>query len=191
MKPAPTIALAAALGVALAACTASAPIRPGAGDPRAARALLKEAAADGAVRLETNIPTTGALGTLTREEIERLAARGVTGLDVRFGMPPEATGPARLLLIFDPPPGFEPTRACAAETLPPAVPTGSATRLRAVFCNGGAFVADTVGTTTGDAAELERLVWRSTTRLFPDDYAETYGFNLFGYRLGLHGTLGF
>ena len=41
-------------------------------------------------------------------------------------------------------------------------------------------------------ADAERLVWRTTGGLFPDDYPETYGFDLFGRRVGVGagGTFG-
>jgi hypothetical protein len=46
------------------------------------------------------------------------------------------------------------------------------------------------GGSTGQG-EAERLVWRATARLFPDDYADSYGFDLFGLRVGLGGSFGF
>jgi hypothetical protein len=62
----------------------------------------------------------------------------------------------------------------------------------AAFCDGGRHVADATGEAAGSGpAEARRLVWRTTGRLFPDDYADTYGFNLFGLRVGLSGAFGF
>ena len=39
----------------------------------------------------------------------------------------------------------------------------------------------------------ERLIWRMTGRLVPDDYQQTYGLNVFGgnFGVGLGGTFGF
>jgi hypothetical protein len=130
------------LVLAIAACTAP-PVRLGPdADPRAARRLLEEVAATGPVRLEVNRPPRTADGTLTVPEIAEQAARGVKGLDARFAEPPDAAGSARLLLLFDPPPGgLQPQAACGADALPPPAQEGPF-RLLAVFCEGGAAIAD-------------------------------------------------
>jgi hypothetical protein len=186
--------LAASLfALGLAAC-AAAPARLGPdADPRAARRLLEEAASAGPVRLEANGPPRVGDGALTVPEIAEQAARGVRGLDVRFAEQAQSTGPARLLLLFDPPPGgLQPRLACGADALPPPVPEGPL-QLQAVFCEGGAAVADATATAEGRTrADAERLIWRTAGRLFPDDYAETYGFDLFGRRVGVGagGTFG-
>lgn len=175
----------------LAACAATPPIQLGPeADPRAARRLLAEAAAAGPVRLVDNLPP-GA-GVLPRPTIEAEAARGVPNLAVRFAAPPTARGAARLLLLFDPPPDLPPIRACNAAALPAPAPDGARTRLQAVFCDGGTYLADASGTATGrDPDAMRRLVWRTTARLFPDDYPDTYGFDLFGNRVGIGGSFGF
>jgi hypothetical protein len=180
-------------GLGLAACASAAPVRLGRdADPRAARKLLAEAAAAGPVRLELNgLPRTTS-GTLAGPDVAAEAARGIKGLTVRFAEPPEAAGPARLLLLFDPPAEAGPDTACNADTLPEPAPEPDATRLHALFCNGGALVADAAAVTPGRTpAAVERLIWRTTARLFPDDYQDTYGFDLFGNRVGLGGQLGF
>jgi hypothetical protein len=179
--------------LSLVGCAAPTPVRPGPeADTGAARALLAEAAAAGPVRLEANaLPATRG-GALTERGVESAAARGVRGLDVRFAQPPEASGPARLLLLFDPPPGPRPTQACNAAELPAPLPTGLPLRLRAVFCNGGGYVADAEATASGRTrGEVERLIWRTTGALFPDDYPDSYGVDLFGHRVGFSGSFGF
>jgi hypothetical protein len=175
----------------LAGCAGD-PVRLGPdSDPRAARTLLKEVAAAGPVRLELNQAPRAADGTLTAERAAEQAARGIKGLDARFAQPPAAKGPARLVLLFDPPQDVRPQRVCGADLLPSAVPGAWPHRLQAVFCDGGAFVADATSATEGRAlADLDRLVWRTTGRLFPDDYPDTYGFNLFGHRVTLGGSIG-
>jgi hypothetical protein len=181
--------------LAVAACAAPT-VRLGSdADPRAARRLLQEAAAKGAVRLEVNGPPRAADGTLNVPEIAEQAARGVQGLAVRFvDVPDAAAGSAWLILVFDPPPGgLRPRLACGADALPPPAPEGPL-RLQAVFCESGAAVADATAATDGRTrADAERLIWRTTGRLFPDDYPETYGFDLFGRRagIGLGGTFGY
>lgn len=177
----------------LVGCAVPAPARPGPdADTGAARALLVEAADAGPVRLEVNaLPATGG-GAPARQDVEAAAARGIKGLGVRFAQPPEASGSARLLLLFDPPPGTRPTQACNAAELPAPAPTGVPVRLHAVFCDGGGYVADAEATTSGRTrAEVERLIWRTTRALFPDDYEDSYGFDLFGNRVGLRGAFGF
>ncbi|HEX6012328.1 MAG TPA: hypothetical protein VFY87_11110 [Geminicoccaceae bacterium] len=188
-------ALAASLLVlGLVACTA-APARLGPdADPRAARRLLEEAASAGPVRLELNRPPSTSDGAMTVAQVAEQAARGVRGLEARFAEQAESTDLARLLLLFDPPPGgLQPRLACGAEALPPPVPEGPL-RLQAVFCDGGAAVADATAVAEGRTrADAERLIWRTTGRLFPDDYPETYGFDLFGRRVGVGvgGTFGY
>jgi hypothetical protein len=170
----PAVSLLAVLAVS--ACAApTVRLGPDA-DPRAARRLLEEAAATGPVRLEVNGPPRAADGALTVPEIAEQAARGVRGLAVRFAdVPGTAAGSARLLLLFDPPPAAE-----------------GPLRLQAVFCAGGAALADATATTEGRTrADAERLIWRTTGRLFPDDYPDTYGFDLFGRRAGVGGTSGY
>lgn len=179
------------LALALAGCAGSAPARldPDS-DVRTARAQLQDAAAGGPVRLELNgLPATSE-GQLSRAMVESEAARGIRWLNVRFGAPPEATGQARLLLLFDPPAVLKPERACMLDSLPAPVPSPDATALQGVFCQGGAFVAAADASTAGrSTAEVQRLIWRVTGRMFPDNYQDTYGFNLFGYRVGFDGSI--
>lgn len=186
-------AAALALTAGLVGCASPDPARLGPGsDARGARRTLAAAAASGPVRLEVNgLP---APGGLARPALEAEAARGVRGLDVRFGQPPEAAGAARLLLLFDPPPGASSAVACnaAGGALPAPRPEAGGTRLQAVFCDGGALVADATAATPGrDAAAVARLIWRATGRLFPDDYPDTYGFGLLGNRVGVGGAGGY
>ena len=166
--------------LALAGCTA-APVRLGPdSDPKVAREVLGYAAGNGPVRLQVNsLPrTSDEAPTLARLAGE--AARGVRGMDVRFAEPPTAIGSARLILLFDPPPNTRPRAVCAAPLPPAPVSAAPPLRLQAIFCDGGAFIADATGTTEGNtAADVDRLVWRTTGRLFPDDYQETYGIGRF------------
>jgi hypothetical protein len=186
-------AFAALLMLALAGCASGSPVELGRdADARAARARLVEAAKEGPVRLDVNALPRVTGGTLGEAEIAAQAAHGVRGLNVRFALTAEATGTARLALLFDPPPGFGPAQACEGAALPAPVPEAGPLRLQAVFCDGRTHVADaSAATPDRSEAGAQRLIWRTTGRLFPDDYAETYGFNLFGYRVGLSGQFGF
>ncbi len=158
-------------------------------DRRGARRALAEAAEAGPVSLVV----AGDPAPLAPADLPRLAAQGVRGLDPRFETAAGAGGLRRLVLWFDPPADASGGQACGADPLaagPPApVPT-----LLAAWCEGAAPAASVRGEApAAGRAEAERLVWRATARLFPDDYADTYGFDLFGFRvgLGLGATFGF
>ncbi|HET6469371.1 MAG TPA: hypothetical protein VFG43_13440 [Geminicoccaceae bacterium] len=189
--PARVVVLAAGCG--LVACAAEPALRT---TPEssyaAARRLLVERAAAGPVQVEIERPPAalGAAGP-ARQEIARLAAEGVRGL--RPTLTPEPVPGPTLVLAFDTSPVVSGTAVCAGER-PPLVPAPPGeVRLRAVFCDGGLPVAETLGVAEASPAAVERLIWRSTALLFPDDYPERYGFNLFGDRLrfGLGGSFGF
>jgi hypothetical protein len=64
--------------------------------------------------------------------------------------------------------------------------------LLAVWCEGAHPVAEVAGIAADASVPAsERLVWQTAGRLFPDDYAERYGFNLFGWRVRLGAAAGF
>lgn len=151
-------------------------------DRRSARQALNDAAAAGPVPLVVLTPPAG-LGPAT---VAETAAEGVTNLPVGF-MPAAASGAPRLVLWFAPPPGAPGTAACLPAAGADRGPPGG---LLAVFCEGTFAVAEVRGEAAPDPASQERLIWRSTNRLFPDDYPETYGFDLFGWRIGLGASVG-
>jgi len=166
--------------LALAACSTT-PVKLGPdSDPRVARELLADAARAGPVRLEVNgLPATADTPT-SAARLGEQAARGVRGLKVRFEEPPAATGSARLVLVFDPPSNLRPRAVCSAAAPEPEVQPGAPTRLQAIFCDGGTFIADSTASAAGaTAADIDRLVWRAVGTLFPDDYPESYGIRSF------------
>jgi hypothetical protein len=175
------------LAAMLPACAGEPAIeRPFAGEVAAARRQLVEAAARGPVRLDLQ----GLPSSLTAAQAAALAAEGVSGISVAFATEAAAASP-RLLLAFDPASPNNAGRLCLG--VQPSVPA-TPHRLVAVFCNADRAVASVSGVAAGgDPADTERLVWRATARLFPDDYADTYGLNLFGSRLriGVGGSFGF
>lgn len=168
----------------LAACAREPPARvePG-GDPAAARRELAAAAAAGAVpivvlRLEERP---------SEAEAAALAARGVAGLAVRFAPAPAATAGRRAVLALD---GLEePARICAGAERP--APAAADRAILAAWCDGDRTVARVSLPAALTRAERERAVWRAMARLFPDDYADSYGWNLFGLRVTVGGSLGF
>lgn len=181
MRLSPAILLIGA--TALAACAGDPQItRPDPMEGAEARRMLVEAAARGPVRVEL----IGLPAVLTPAAAARLAAEGVPAASVTFAVDAPADSP-RLLLAFDTL-AAEPGELCGGhgQTVP-----SSPHRLVAVLCEGPRPVASVSGTAAGpNAADTERLVWRTTGQLFPDDYADTYGLNLFGsnVRLGVGGS---
>jgi hypothetical protein len=169
----------------LAACTAEPTVaRLDPASALDARRVLAGAAEAGPVRIDL----AGLPHGLSAAEVADLAAEGVPALDVRFA----AGGPPlpRLVLRFA---AADPGTLCGPTPAEAILPT-SPVRLSAAFCDAQGAIAATTGEAAGpNLADTERLIWRTTARLFPDDYAQTYGFNLFGnrVRLGLGGSWGF
>lgn len=170
--------------LALAACTGEPPplLDPGS-DPAEARRQLAAAAAAGPVpvlvlRLEERP---------SEAEAAALAARGVSGIAVRFAPSPPTPAGRRLVLALD---GLEdPERICAGAERSEPSPAGRA--VLAAWCDGERPVARVRLPAAADRVARERAIWRATTRLFPDDYARSYGWNLFGLRITVGGSFGF
>jgi len=110
-------------------------------------------------------------------------AAGISGLGVDFATEPSRAAAAepRLVVVLNPagdPPG---SAACRSPTPLRTVPAGDELRVLAAFCDGANAIGsveaqDTVSGPTD--RRFERLLWRTASGLFPDDYAETYGFGL-------------
>lgn len=171
-----------ALLLALAGCAREPPIEIGAGgSPAEARRQLARAAASGPVAIRV----VRVLDRPSEAEVAALAARGVSSLAVRF-QPTAEPGSARLVMALD---GLtEPERICAREPLEAAAAGGP---LLAAWCEGSTVVARVRASGSTDPVQRERLVWRAAARLFPDDYADTWGWNLFGLRVTVGGSFGF
>ena len=108
------------------------------------------------------------------------------GLAVRFEPDPAARGP-RLALWFAPPPGATAAAACRPGPMPGAPGVG----LLAVYCDAAGPIAEVASVApAGDPDAAARLIWRSTALLFPDDYADSYGLDLFGWRVRLGAEVG-
>ena len=154
-------------------------------DRLAARRQLAQALKSGPAPLVV----AGDPAPLAPSEVPILAARGVTGLTARFAAAPAETTAPHLVLWFDPPPDVDRQAACGPGPLRTAA--GNPPRLLAVWCDDLYPVASVRGT-AGDPSRTaaERLVWETTGRLLPDDYPETYGLNLFGWRVKLGADVG-
>jgi hypothetical protein len=140
-------------------------------DPREARQLLAATAASGPVPVRWR-------GQPPLVETEFLAAveRGVRGLSITT----IADAAGERGFVFDFAGGREPLCGDPAERSASV----SAYLVRAAFCDGARAVAIAGADPAG---EPRRLIWRLVGRLVPDDYPDTYGFDLFGNRV----TFGF
>lgn len=175
-----------AASVPLAGCAGPADL---AGSPEGERRYARRALAAASAAGPVPLVVAGDPAPLAAADLPRLAADGVRGLDPRFEAGPASAG-ERLVLWFDPPAEASGALACGAGPL--GASPGASPRLLAAWCEGEAPAATVRGEAAAPGrAEAERLVWRATARLFPDDYADTYGFNLFGLRVGLGGSVGF
>lgn len=175
------------VALALASCAAEPEVRALGGPSHgSARKLLAEATKAGPVPAVI----LGAPATLPPARAAQLAAQGISGLDVRFApVAAQPPGP-HLVLMFDASPALTGEAACTAAQSDGAI--SERPRLAAVFCQGTEPVAEVQGTAAGtDTRAIERLIWQSTGQLFPDDYADTYGLNLFGWRVTFGGSFGF
>jgi hypothetical protein len=172
------------VALVLASCTASdEPLRP-TGDLRSARQQLDAQGEMGPVPLAIIGPPSG----LTPARLAELAAAGVHGSSVRFD--PGAAARWRTVLWFDPPP--DAVDPCGTPPSDAVLGSDRPTVLLAAYCDGDQPVATARERLNGTGLRaVERMVWQATEALFPDDYADTYGINLFGIRLRLGASAGF
>ncbi len=122
--------------------------------------------------------------------VTKAMAQGVSGLDVNFtSYPDQAAAPEPHLVVV-----LDPTReppAAAACRAPDAIGTRPASEMLsvfAVFCQGDqpldvAHEEDRVAGPTDRT--FQRLLWRTSGALFPDDYANSYGFGILPPWLGI------
>jgi hypothetical protein len=110
-------------------------------------------------------------------------AAGVTGMSVDFTTNPSLAAAAepRLVVLLNPAADPSGSAACRNPTLARTLPAGDDLRVLAAFCNG----ADSLGSVEAQDnvsgptdRRFQRLLWRTSAALFPDDYAQTYGFGL-------------
>ena len=146
-------------------------------DPIEARQLLAAAAAEGPV-----LVTWRGEPPVSPPAMLRAVEQGATGLSFTA----TREGNAARRFVFDFTGGS--TSLCGdpfqeRSTLRPFA-------VKAAFCDGARAVS-MAGSESGGASE--RLIWRMTGRLVPDDYQQTYGLNVFGgnFGVGLGGTFGF
>jgi hypothetical protein len=124
-------------------------------------------------------------------------ASGVTGMSTQFTTSPEraAAPDPRVVVALNPLGDPDPETFCAA---PDGIATGPATgqvQIVAAFCR----VSQVLGATRTEGAasgptdqRFRRLLWRTASTLFPDDYEQTYGFGILPrwLDLGIGGSIG-
>jgi hypothetical protein len=165
-------------------------------DPRLeARRALEQRAEAGAVLAVTegnpfSIPD-GQLASLVNQNM----AKGVRGLGVRFTSDPErAAGDPRLVVLLNPLGDPEPSAICSAPGAIPTDPAGQELEVAAAFCRDGeplGLVRNRAAVASANDRSFERLLWRTAGQLFPDDYAERFGFDLIpGIDVGVGGSFG-
>lgn len=124
-------------------------------------------------------------------------AAGVRGMRAEFTTSP-GQAPAsepHLVVILNPHAEPAPAAVCAAPDAIPTAPASEPLRIVAVFCQGDQVLGatrteDTVGGPTDQ--RFRRLLWRTASQVFPDDYEETYGFGILprSVDFGLGGIFG-
>lgn len=124
-------------------------------------------------------------------------AAGVRGMRAQFTTSPgQAPAPEpHLVVILNPRAEPPPAAVCAAPAPIATAPASEPLRIVAVFCQGDQVLGatrteDTVAGPTDQ--RFRRLLWRTASQLFPDDYEETYGFGILprSVDFGLGGIFG-
>lgn len=125
-------------------------------------------------------------------------ASGVSGLRVRFTTAAGAAAAPEphLAIVFDPQGEPSAAEVCRAPETVPTESAGRSVRIVAAFCDADralGVVRDEESAAGPADHRFKRLLWRTASALFPDDYAETYGFGILprGIDFGLGGSFGF
>jgi hypothetical protein len=124
-------------------------------------------------------------------------AHGVTGMSTAFTTSAERAGAPEPHVVVVLNPANEPPPGALCLT-PETIPTGPAdeqVQILAAFCRGDQVLntARTEAAVGGPTDQsFRRLLWRTSSALFPDDYAETYGFGILPrwLDLGVGGSFG-
>jgi len=176
------------VGGLLGGC-AQEPARTGAPGEDARRALT-ERRSEGPIRAVVRGNPFGMDEVRLENLVTRAMAQGVSGLDVSFTTyPDQAAAPEpHLLVILNPAREPSAAAACGAPETIGTAPAGEPLSVYAAFCQGDQplDVAREEGTVAGPTDHgFERLLWRTSAALFPDDYARNYGFGILPRWLGI------
>jgi hypothetical protein len=130
--------------------------------------------------------------------VTQAMAEGVSGLDVSFTTYPDQAAVVEPHLVVILNPAKEPPMAAACRDPDTVATTGATDTLDvfAVFCQGDQPLdaVNQQGRVAGPTdRNFQRLLWRTAAELFPDNYAQTYGFGILPrwFNLGVGGTFGF
>jgi hypothetical protein len=124
-------------------------------------------------------------------------AAGISGMSTQFTTSPEraAAPDPRVVVVLDPVSDPAPNDLCRAPDTIPTAPATDRLRIVAAFCQGDRALEvtrseDAVAGPTDQ--RFRRLLWRTATSLFPDDYEQTYGFGILPRWLdfGVQGSFG-
>lgn len=169
----PLLPLISTLLLALGGCAGQVALDPMA-DVREARRLLAQTAEAGPVPVVVR-----GEAPLAMPDLLRAVEQGVHGLAIEAR---RRDGPRRLVLDFS----GTGAALCDDPAEGRAIPDPGV--IRAAFCDGSRAVAAVSAERTGSP---ERLIWRLVGRLVPDDYPDTYGFDLLGNRVTIGGGVSF
>jgi hypothetical protein len=173
---------AALVGALLAGCGSVPTVTTDSGVSNTRQALTERAEQGSVPAVVIGNPYAMDEGRLDGMVTDAMAA-GISGLGVDFTTDPSGSAAAepRLVVVLNP--SGDPTGSAACRNPSPVrtLPAGDELRVLAAFCDGanalGSVEAhDTVSGPTD--RRFQRLLWRTASALFPDDYAETYGFGL-------------
>jgi hypothetical protein len=124
-------------------------------------------------------------------------AAGVSGMSTQFTTSPEraAAPDPRVVVVLNPLSEPAPGILCVAPDTVATAPATDRLRIVAALCQGDQVleVTRTEEAVAGPTDQrFRRLLWRTATTLFPDDYEQTYGFGILPRWLdfGLRGSIG-
>jgi hypothetical protein len=124
-------------------------------------------------------------------------AAGIRGMNAQFTASPEraAAPDPRVVVVLNPLRDPAPQTLCGAGDTIATEPASGRLRVVAAFCRGDQAIqtARTEEDVAGPTDQrFRRLLWRTATTLFPDDYEQTYGFGILPrwLDLGIQGSFG-
>jgi hypothetical protein len=123
-------------------------------------------------------------------------AAGISGMSTQFTTAADRAAPEpHLVVILNPVSEPGPATLCAAPASVATAPASEPLRIVAAFCErdqvlGTARTEDAVAGPTDQ--RFRRLLWRTASQVFPDDYEDTYGFGILprSFDFGLGGSFG-